>query len=887
MSKLNKYGKLLVVFAACAVSSGTVYARLADSIFGNEDVVQRKSAAIAKMKNPSVSEQARYEFYDGKKIPAVELEPLLAAAERAANAVIEEHNRRIDIMSMQEVYIKNKHSTAVANKAKALLDAADACNGAQISVLFSCSGQEYRPANVSLDGIQSEDKWNDYPTLCSRIWYSGLKPKLIGTYTEKLNDMKFKAGIWWGGAFEPTFEESLFRKKEEDIDKIKSLSPAARKAWKTLVNNDYVKKRAGAKGLVNGLPQSALLFRAPATSEDEWNSAFNPSDSEESARAKIQEYNKQRWLLGFNYLTDIYHNWVYGTPVFDVRTNLWIDQRTRYRLEIVENFMRYHESHYSGTQAKTDRPDMSDEKDWDNLGSTWGGKISAYQGKWASIHNSENRYTCCETCCDESSCRCCPGEYKLIKDVTPPSKDSGERPREVSCPDKVTRGPDLGERIQQPPRPLILNNGRPSIEESVFIDVKNGRYELYTGAVPDVWHVATFNKTEGYIGPKTASPRDFRLEDFTGGEYAKIASSPGNLANNASFPFNQNRISAYLDIYEEYVRAKNNEAKLVGPFGENSRINESLKITLEQLKNRLNAGYYDLYGAKAAEALSNKITTDGNFDNPQKIERLYQESIDRENWFFGQAKALLAKIGSELRKEQNRTTYNYDRALGIALSSENPEDVKDSGTGPKIPSNSDESLFLYRLGRVYQTLAYFGTENIITGQSSVYTPDVSKITAAMSAASYGEGNIGDFETKVERIRFDGRFEPPSQANATKWLSGNAHTSRSIPSGMYKGSKVEKSSSEYIQIGPAAKLSSIVAGKTVSDLEEGRLQDLVKAFDDQRKERFQKADLLISTRKNVAVKQTASLNGVDGGEDYIFSNRNFDTSTCMFKHRDSR
>lgn len=892
MSKLNKYAKLLIAASAFAVFAGPVYARMADSIFGNEDEDKQRTAPIAKMKNPASSEQARYEFSDGKKIPSVELEHLLAAAERAAAAVIEEHNRRIDMMSMQETYIKNKHSTAIANKAKALLDAADACNAAQLSPLFSCSSQEYRPASVSLNGIRTEDRWSDYPKLCgASIWNKGLKPNLIGTYTEKLNDMKFQAGIWWGGAFEPTLSNSLFTAVDDET--AEKLGAKIQQAWENLVKNDYVKKRAGTKGYVNNLPDSAFLLSTPPTSEEKWwNANYNPSSSEGGARSKIQEYNKQRWLLGYNYLMDIYHNWKYGTPVLSVRTNLWADQKTRYRLEIMENFFRYHESHYSGTSSKVDRPTMEDEEDWDSLGSTWPRKISSYQSKWSSIHSSENRYTCCKTCCDSEgkNCSCCPGEYKLIKDVTPPSKDSGARPREVQCPQQLQRGPDLTESMQPPPRPLILNNGRPSVMESVFIDAKISgdgydRYQLYTGAVPDVWN-DPFNAGSGYIEPKTASPREFNFEDFSG-EYAQIADSPGTLANNSEFPFNQNRISAYLDIYEEYIRAKNNETKLTGPFGVNSKINSALREMLEQLKNRVDAGFYDLHGVKAADALSSKLTTSGNFDSPQEIETLYQESISRENWFYGQAKELLLKIGQELRKEDNRGVSDYERAFRTAIDNVEPEEPAAEGNGPRIPSSPDDSLFLYRVGRLYQTLAYFGTGSVISGQSSVYTPDVGKVQAAMEASNYNSSVINDFETKVERIRFDGGFEPPVQGTASEWLSGKAHTSRTIPAGLYKGKKIETVANGYVQIGPRAVVSDLVVGKTIADLEQGNIPELTKAFDEQREERFQKMDLVIASRENMANKQTSSFNGTDGDEDFIFSDRNFDTSTCLFKRRDSR
>jgi len=900
MSSIGKYGKLLFTLTVCTVLSDTVYARMADSIFDNEEGFKKVTAEIVKMDQPVSPEQVRYEFDNQSKVnPSSELERLLTAAEKVTNAVIEEHNRRVDIMALQEVYTKNLHSKDVANKAKELLDAADACNSAQLSPLFETG------PNVSLDIRDGDNPSGTSP------WYRWFKPYLIGTYTEKLNDKKFAAGIWWGGAFEPTrMEEKVFAEATQDDFKsgrkpagVEKVSPDLYKNWESLVNSDYVRKRVGANSLVKLLPDYAVLPGTPPTSAT-WDTDFNYVASEDSARKKLYNYKLERWKLGYDLLMAIYHYGAYGILNEAYRKAQWSDQRRRYQGEIIPNYFAYIESHNRDV-GYYDPPDIDD---WDSIRnykgkeSKWTGwdkDLTKLKNKYASKHSSQLRYTCCEYCGDPPSC--C--KTVLIYDTAPEGKDSGESPRRGQCDDGIPRGPDITEAIKPPPRPLILNGASPSPEESVFIDSDGGAYKLYLGGsdhyikgtnldktryIPDVWD-ADYN-TNGsdmgltYYEPVRGTPIPFK-GGFSG-EYAYIK-------NSANYPLNQNRISAYLDIYEEYVRAMNNAVKSLGnsfvdnqgfivTYGVNGEINNALNEMLQQLKNRIDAGYYDFgnfaehqdLSFKGAEKLSATAVSNLNFNSSADMAKVYEESISRQNAMYYFAKDLLKAIGTELKKEYNRTVKTYDEASDELYSKKEPENISSDGNGPEIPSSPEKNVFLYRLGLVYQTLAYFDQGSIIsTNTTPFYVPET----------NYSSDNGGVFENRVERIRLDGNFGVSPFADYRDW--GDSHTSRTPLTDNYTNNTEfrDKDDADYVQIGLKGKLSDKVSGKSISDLENSNLSDLYRAIDEQRKNRLDRMESLIKTRQFAATKLKSSLSGASGMNSLISIN-NYDTNKCLFiKH----
>ncbi len=845
---MNKGTKIVVTIAACFAMSGTVYAALAPySIFDGENNSGRKSAKAVKMETPASAQNLKYEIYDGYKIPVAELEPLLAEAEAAANAVIDEHNLRVDIMAMKDEYDENSEMEKIATDAEALLKAADVCNANQMRLVYSCGTDERRPATIN--GKEH----------CNSIWAQGFKPLLIGQNTDALNNAKWEKGIWWGGAFDPVLTQSLFTATTSEIA-TSNIPDEVKGSWKSLVNSS-----AGKTG-----DTSAKVYPLAVESSEDSSSQSDGSDI-----AQMKQYNKAKWLIGYNLLTDIYHNATYGVPKKDTRRSLWTDQKTRYQKEIIENFFRYHESHYSELSkefaedkkdpkplvkrikiADTEVVKNEPEREWDSLDGSWQDRIKDYQKAWADEHwanvthygypNEEYR-TCCnmEKCAveDGETFTCCeynPEDYKLVRELVSLDHDGALKIRnDGTCSNELKAGADLTDNIQQPPLPLILNNGSPSVRESVFIDLTcdgdKCYYELDTEHIPDVWDKTTFNKTEGYIGPKTAKEEILKQDDFlNNGEYNEFASAVGKLRKDSAFPFNQNRISAYLDIYEEYVLANNANAK--AKFL-NGQLNTSLCHIMAQFDEKLDC--------------DNPNNKTNYFD---KIDNIYEGSIKRQRSHFVRALEKLDEISDKINIEKNREYYNeYKEAVEDMSSDKNAKNDNPEGAGPRIPSDPSNSPFLYRLGRVYQTLAYFGTSANNMNDTST------KIT--------GENDY------VERINADGSFLQPKQFDGKAWPTEGDRIV--LPRAGVTKTKINGSSShvkgEYINVGPNAKLSDEIDGKNLSYIKESGLVNLNNLFKNQRKDRYKNTDLLETSKVNAEKFKgdTKSLG-------------NFDTETCMFK-----
>lgn len=683
------------------------------------------------------------------------------------------------------------------------------------------------------------------------------------------------------------------------------------------------------------------------TTSDEWGSA-----------QRMIDYRKQRWLVGYQFLMDIYHNEMFGALV-DKGQKLWPDQKIRYTQEILENYFRYYESHYRSdwiTFVERPSPVMettANYDDWDyynhltNVQTPFHQKLDRYMAQWHARHHAADSWTCCKcckVCCEDDSCsccECCPGETKLIRCPVDSSLDGPNINRETQCPDDLQPHPDLSIYPMTPPRPLIRNNGQPSVAESVYIDaeIKGDKYSGYKldtfegnsilhlngasddvrVAAPNVWanpfmqsipestyaynsagsdkNGATYNQSKvptllTFYKPTGAglSPNYVNLGNIGFSNYATIASGIGHLANNPAFPYNQNRISAFLDIYESFVKARDNETKMTGPYGVNKKLDKTLTDMLTKIKTQSDEGFFDINGKKTKEDwASGYLSVNGSFADAAGVDELYNQSLKRENWFYAQAKNLLSKIGVAIRKEENRTTYNYETAVKMSRDMSALLEPQDTGTGPSIPaSESSEDQFLYRVGRVYQTLAYFGGGNTISGSAVTFKPSVSKVQQAMSQYQYSPDVMGEFETKVEKIRYDGKFTVPPlpSDDNTEWLDGgNAHTSRNMQNSKapleyeYKG--------DYIQIGPLAKVAPEITGKTLKDLEDGKIDDLLKKIDEQRTERFQDVLTMMENRGYWADRFSKEMKSKPSTQDFTFSIWNFNSSTCMFNRRSNQ
>ena len=508
----------------CGISVS--FAQTTESIF-KKSIGETDTAPVKKTSSPAMHEQARY----ADKVPVVDLEKQLVEAEKAIGFLMEEHNRRVDMISMQEAYIENLQAQKIENKFKELLDSADSCNARQIADIFTqrvYSGsskqgnREYRYsvenlAYVPLKDLKEEDRWKNleritntetgstarysYPHLAGRnIWYLGLRRYILGTYTMALNSAKASQGIWKGHPFDPITlncaDWNNEKKTPRDSSKYAICKSASSSRLLSTGNN--LRKFNNMRGMLELVDYKFTTPAIPSASS-EWEKYYsnimnvslpkgqslqdNPAFISfwEMSNKAAREYRKERWKVGYQFLMDVYHNEKFGT-LPNRSDKLWPDQKKRYLSEVWENFKRYYVDHYKHAGLTQELADLQLEFDMDEdfdyykfiPGGSWYNKVRSFVSQWQHANQIQSRWVCCEICdCDEPPCCCC--DWALVYTPTPDGF-GGEAPRYGSCTNPLSGPYDLHDQIQVMPHPLIWNNGSPSVMESVYIDADtNGK----------------------------------------------------------------------------------------------------------------------------------------------------------------------------------------------------------------------------------------------------------------------------------------------------------------------------------------------------------------------------------------------------------------------------
>ncbi len=599
------------------------------------------------------------------KVPEVELSSRLSEAERAVDYLIEEHNRRIDMLEKRAEYQDNiKTAERVKNNYTALFNAAMNCNRRMIGSLFNAEENN------------TEDQ--------SKKWDEEIVPQILGKY-DRLN-ASYKAdpqnGKWWG----------IYRETNA-LERVKSLyNPTTDK-------------------IPNDMPQ------VPKTTK-EWDKRY-PDKPTADYKYRMREYNKERWKIGYQMLMDIYHNHSFGVPPLEKR-NMWADQKTRYQKELYAPHYAYIKSHYRACNIPADPVSggyTDDKNKYDYYSHLPGGAFykahEAYGQTLDQIdESSHQKGICCKHTCEKGPCCHVFRSYCCT---------SGIR---TTCPDSPCIGTHPHPPV--PPRPLIWNGnqGKASLAESAYIDapVKNGEYANHYeidsvgtrtsqnplkentlhnySAIPQPWK-EPYNPTGSpqYIGTVYQSGT-FTPVDLigSGGQLEQIAEADGNggvrFKRNAYkyFPMTQNRIQVFMDIYDDYNRAKDNYTKLVNY--ENPQLNTKFNEGLETVRKRtLDDKFYTVDKAEPPVWNASQLS----LGDDKSLQKLNQDITKRQNFYYAKARNIADEVA---------------QAIIDAKTKETTAGAKPSKVSIRIPSGEkEEDSLLYRLGKVYEVLYYFGGKN--------------------------------------------------------------------------------------------------------------------------------------------------------------------------------
>lgn len=598
------------------------------------------------------------------KVPEVELSARLSEAERAIDYLVEEHNRRIDMLEKRAEYQNNvKTAERIKDSYTRLYNLANDCNRRMIGSLFN-----------------SEDVNEDQ----SKKWEEEIVPQILGKY-EQLNS-SYKAdpqnSKWWG-----IYREST------SLDRVKALyNPTTDK-------------------IPNDMPQ------VPKTSKD-WDKRY-PDKPMSDYKLRMREYNKERWKVGYQLLMDIYHNHLFGVPPFEKR-HMWEDQQTRYDKELYSPHYAYIKAHYIKCDIPADPVSggYTDSKNkYDYYSHLPGGIFynahEAYGKTLDQIDVSSHQYdVCCNHVCDDGDCCHSYRSYCCTSGI------------HTTCPDS----PCIGTHPQPPvpPRQLIWNGikGQASLSESVYIDapVINGEYANYYAidsvsnknsknalkentlhdytAIPQPWK-EPYNPTGSpeYIG-KVYQAGNFTPVDLigTGGQLDQIAEADGNggvkfkKLSYKYFPMTQNRIQVFMDIYDDWSRAKDNYTKIVNY--ENRQLNDKFNEGLSRVRKRtLEEKFYTVEGEEPPVWKGNNIS----LGDDRALENLNKEITSRQEFYYKQARKIADEVSEAIISSKEKGKEGQDGATKVSV---------------RIPlDNKGEDTLLYRLGKVYEILYYFGGDD--------------------------------------------------------------------------------------------------------------------------------------------------------------------------------
>jgi len=997
--KHKKYGYrclFWVIGLALAYGIPASFAQTTDSIF-KKYVGEVDTAPVKKTSTPAMHEQARY----ADKVPVVDLEKHLIEAEKAIAFLIEEHNRRVDMISMQEAYIENLQAQKVESKFKELLDSADTCNARQIADTFTqrvYSGsskqgnREYRYsvenlADVPLKDLREEDKWKNleritntetgstakysYPYLAGRnIWYLGLRRHILGTYTMALNSAKAAQGVWKGQPFDPITLDCTDWNNEKKTPRDSSKYAICKSASSSrlLDTGNNLRKFNNMRGMLELVDYKYTTPAIPTASE-EWEEYYSnimniniPKGQSlqdnagfiafwELSNKAAREYRKERWKVGYQFLMDVYHNEKFG--VLPNRSDkLWPDQKKRFLTEVWENFKRYYVDHYKFaglTQELADiQLEFDEDEDFDYYkfipGGSWYNKVRSFVAQWQHANQSQSRWVCCEICdCEEPPCCCC--DWALVYTPTPDGF-GGEAPRFGSCTDPLSGPYDLHDQIQVMPRPLIWNNGSPSVMESVYIDadtdgkggyknvyemssmtgefpiLRNGSTDGVHEAVPNPWR----NLMSGGVGEKFDAHATYVDSTYYSN---KVPPSRANATYTyrTSACMNYNRwtsteVTHSLGgwAYPSGVRAEPTDFSLSSMTSQLPQISRLGNLPMNQ--NRIQV-YLDIYEAyvhavdanthaknenkKLQESLkgllndlavnyNNKIyevsgsqpaykTRSGSLANATSMDKLYDESLERANVFYDKAR--------ELAREITKAVIQSEEEAGEATTWREAYEKWKTGEKIKLPDFP----------------GFEGKGPIVTsgdGSKAVFLQRLARIYQTLFYFGGGEDIAGASVTykptvsKVSRAlsgTYDAGTFGDSRSKIERLKIDNSFktprkeenygwtgdTTRTF-NPQFKGTEFPEPDEEHMHIGVWAELASKILGKPIGTLEEGDVDDIIEEIDLARRERLDAFSKLSESKGEWATRLPKSLGGSDNSVDHFFTKFNFDTSTCLLKKR---
>ncbi len=989
-------GLFWVIGLALAYGIPASFAQTTDSIF-KKYVGEVDTAPVKKTSVPAMHEQARY----ADKIPVIDLEKSLIEAEKAIAFLIEEHNRRVDMISMQEAYIENLQAQKVENKFKELLSLADDCNARQIADLFTqrvYSGsskqgnREYRYsienlADVHLNNIREEDKWKNleritntetgstakysYPYLAGRnIWHLGLRHCILGTYTIMLNNAKASQGVWKGHPFDPITLDCTDWNNEKKTPKDSSKYAICKTAssYRLLGSDNKLKKFNNMRGMLE-LVEYKYTTPAIPTASTEWEKYYdnimkvtvpkgqslqdNPAFISfwELSNKAAREYRKERWKVGYQFLMDAYHNEKFG-PIPNRSDRLWPDQKKRYLSEVWENFKRYYVDHYQFAGLTQDLADLqlefNEDEDFDYYkfipGGEWYNKVRNFVSQWQHANQIQSTWVCCEICdCEKPPCCCC--DWALVYTPTPDGF-GGEAPRVGSCTNPLSGPYDLHDQIQVMPRPLIWNNGSPSVMESVYIDadtdgkggyknvydlspmtgefplLRNGSTDGVYEAVPNPWR----NLMSGGVGEKFDA-----YATYVGSTYDKSKVPPRT--NEATYRY---RTSACMNYnrwtstevthslggwaYPSGERAEPTDFSAADMTAQLPQISRLGNLPMNQ--NRIQV-YLDIYEAyvhavdanthaknenkKLQESLNkllsdlavnyaNKIyevrglqptfrTRSGSLSNAASMDKLYGESLERANVFYDNAR--------DIAREITKAVIQSEEEAGEATSWRDAYEKWKLGEKIKLPDFP----------------GFEGRGPTVTGGDSpkdVFLQRLARIYQTLFYFGGGEDIAGasvTYKPSVSKVNkalsgtYDASTFGDSRTKIERLKIDNSFktprkeenygwtgdTTRTF-NPQFKGTEFPEPEEEHAHIGVWAELTGKIRGKPIGTLEEGDVDDIIEEIDIARQERFDAFSTLNESKGEWATRLPKALSGNDSSVDHFFTKFNFDTGTCLLKKR---
>lgn len=989
-------GLFWVIGLALAYGIPASFAQTTDSIF-KKYVGEVDTAPVKKTSVPAMHEQARY----ADKIPVIDLEKSLIEAEKAIAFLIEEHNRRVDMISMQETYIENLQAQKVENKFKELLSLADDCNARQIADLFTqrvYSGsskqgnREYRYsvenlADVRLNNIREEDKWKNleritntetgstakysYPYLAGRnIWHLGLRHYILGTYTIMLNNAKASQGVWKGHPFDPITLDCTDWNNEKKTPRDSSKYAICKTAssYRLLGSDNKLKKFNNMRGMLE-LVEYKYTTPAIPTASTEWEKYYdnimkvtvpkgqslqdNPAFISfwELSNKAAREYRKERWKVGYQFLMDAYHNEKFG-PIPNRSDRLWPDQKKRYLSEVWENFKRYYVDHYQFAGLTQDLADLqlefNEDEDFDYYkfipGGEWYNKVRNFVSQWQHANQIQSTWVCCEICdCEEPPCCCC--DWALVYTPTPDGF-GGEAPRVGSCTNPLSGPYDLHDQIQIMPRPLIWNNGSPSVMESVYIDadtdgkggyknvydlspmtgefplLRNGSTDGVYEAVPNPWR----NLMSGGVGEKFDA-----YATYVGSTYDKSKVPPRT--NDATYRY---RTSACMNYnrwtstevthslggwaYPSGERAEPTDFSAADMTAQLPQISRLGNLPMNQ--NRIQV-YLDIYEAyvhavdanthaknenkKLQESLNkllsdlavnyaNKIyevrglqptfrTRSGSLSNAASMDKLYGESLERANVFYDNAR--------DIAREITKAVIQSEEEAGEATSWRDAYEKWKLGEKIKLPDFP----------------GFEGRGPTVTGGDSpkdVFLQRLARIYQTLFYFGGGEDIAGasvTYKPSVSKVNkalsgtYDASTFGDSRTKIERLKIDNSFktprkeenygwtgdTTRTF-NPQFKGTEFPEPEEEHAHIGVWAELTGKIRGKPIGTLEEGDVDDIIEEIDIARQERFDAFSKLNESKGEWATRLPKALSGNDSSVDHFFTKFNFDTGTCLLKKR---